>query len=57
LHLSASAVVFARLLARLLVRASYCERRSGRRSARLVEDERLLARIRELRAGNYFAYG
>ena len=29
----------------------------GRRSARAVEDERLLDRIRELHAANYYAYG
>jgi putative transposase len=38
------------------VSASY-QRRSGQRSARAVEDERLLARIRELHAANYYAYG
>jgi putative transposase len=37
--------------------SAYYERRSGRRSARQVEDERLLARIRELHAANYCAYG
>jgi putative transposase len=37
--------------------SAYYERASGRRSARAVEDERLLARIRELHAGNYYAYG
>jgi hypothetical protein len=31
--------------------------RTGARSARQVEDERLLERIRELHAANYFAYG
>jgi putative transposase len=36
--------------------SAYYQRRSGRRSARAVEDERLLARIRELHA-NYYAYG
>ena len=29
----------------------------GRRSARAVEDERLLGRIDELHAANYYAYG
>jgi putative transposase len=29
----------------------------GRRSARAIEDERLLGRIRELHAANYYAYG
>ena len=37
--------------------SAYYERASGRRSDRTVEDVRLLARIRELHAGNYYAYG
>ena len=37
--------------------SAYYERASGSRSARVVEDERLLGRIRELHAANYFAYG
>jgi putative transposase len=37
--------------------SAYYERRSGRRSPRAIEDERLLARIRELHAANYYAYG
>ncbi len=37
--------------------SAYYERRRGRRSARQVEDERLLERIRELHAANYDAYG
>ena len=37
--------------------SAYYQRRSGRRSARAVEDERLLAQIRELHAANYYAYG
>ena len=37
--------------------SAYYARRSGRRSARAVEDERLLERIRELHASNYYAYG
>ena len=37
--------------------SAYYQRRSGRRSARAVEDERLLARIHELHAANYYAYG
>jgi putative transposase len=37
--------------------SAYYERRSGRRSHRAVEDERLLERIRELHAANYHAYG
>ncbi len=36
--------------------SAYYQRRSGRRSPRAVEDE-LLARIRELHAANYYAYG
>jgi hypothetical protein len=30
---------------------------SGQRSERVIEDERLLGRIRELHAANYYAYG
>jgi putative transposase len=37
--------------------SAYYQRRSDRRSPRVVEDERLLARIRELHAANYYAYG
>jgi putative transposase len=37
--------------------SAYYQRASGRRSQRSVEDERLLARIRELHAANYYAYG
>ena len=37
--------------------SAYYERASGRRSARQVEDERLLARIRDVHAANYYAYG
>lgn len=37
--------------------SAYYERRNGRRSDRAVEDERLLGRIRELHAANYYAYG
>jgi hypothetical protein len=37
--------------------SAYYERASGRRSVRTVEDERLLERIRELHAANYYAYG
>jgi putative transposase len=37
--------------------SAHYQRRSGRRSARAVEDERLLARIGELHAANYYAYG
>ena len=42
----------------LEVSASACyERRTGRRSWRAIEDERLLARIREVHERNYCAYG
>jgi putative transposase len=37
--------------------SAYYQRRNGRRSDRAVEDERLLGRIRELHAANYYAYG
>jgi putative transposase len=37
--------------------SAYYQRRGGQRSARPVEDERLLVRIRELHASNYYAYG
>lgn len=37
--------------------SAYYQRASGHRSARRLEDERLLARIRELHAANYYAYG
>jgi putative transposase len=37
--------------------SAYYQRASGERSNRVVEDERLLARIRELHAANYYAYG
>jgi len=37
--------------------SAYYRRKTGRRSARRVEDERLLVRIGELHAANYFAYG
>jgi putative transposase len=37
--------------------SAYYRRRSGERSARAVEDERLLARIEELHEANYCAYG
>jgi putative transposase len=37
--------------------SAYYHRRHGRRSKRQVEDERLLERIRELHAANYYAYG
>jgi hypothetical protein len=37
--------------------SAYYQRASGRRSRRAIEDERLLSRIRELQAANYYAYG
>lgn len=37
--------------------SAYYERRTGRRSARRVEDERLLGEIRKVHADNYEAYG
>jgi putative transposase len=37
--------------------SAYYQRATGEQSARTVEDERLLGRIRELHAKNYFAYG
>ncbi|MGH2987921.1 MAG: IS3 family transposase [Solirubrobacterales bacterium] len=37
--------------------SAYYERRSGQRSARAIEDERLLALIETTHAKNYCAYG
>jgi putative transposase len=37
--------------------SAYYERATGRRSARAIEDERLLERIGEVHKRNYFAYG
>jgi transposase InsO family protein len=37
--------------------SAYYQRKTGHRSARVVEDERLLDRIREVHAANYHAYG
>ena len=37
--------------------SAYYQRANGHRSARAIEDERLLARIGELHAANYYAYG
>jgi len=37
--------------------SAYYHRATGARSARAVEDERLLSRIREVHAANYYAYG
>ena len=36
---------------------AYCQRKTGRRSKRALEDERLLGRIRGLRRADYYAYG
>ena len=37
--------------------SAYYQRATGERSARVVTDQRLLERIRELHAANYYAYG
>ena len=37
--------------------SAYYQRRSGERAPRAVEDERLLERIGEMHAANYYAYG
>ncbi len=37
--------------------SAYYQRATGQRSTRAIEDERLLERIRETHAANYFAYG
>jgi putative transposase len=37
--------------------SAYYQRATGARSTRAVDDERLLARIREIHAANYYAYG
>jgi putative transposase len=37
--------------------SAYYQRATGRRSARAIEDERLVERIREVHAANYYAYG
>jgi hypothetical protein len=37
--------------------SAYYDRRSGQRSARALEDERLLKRIGQLHEANYCAYG
>jgi putative transposase len=37
--------------------SAYYQRAGGERSERVIEDERLLERIRELHAANYYAYG
>ncbi|MEX2195214.1 MAG: IS3 family transposase [Thermoleophilaceae bacterium] len=37
--------------------SAYYQRKTGARSTRAIEDERLLAAIREVHESNYFAYG
>jgi putative transposase len=37
--------------------SAYYQRATGQRSARQIDDERLLALISELHAANYYAYG
>jgi putative transposase len=37
--------------------SAYYQRKTGQRSARAIDDERLLARIREIHKANYEAYG
>jgi putative transposase len=37
--------------------SAYYQRRTGRRSIRAIEDERLLGRIRAIHTANYYAYG
>jgi putative transposase len=37
--------------------SAYYQRATGRRSGRVIDDERLLERIREVHAANYYAYG
>ena len=37
--------------------SAYYQRAGGRRSARVIEDERLLAAIEQVQAANYYAYG
>jgi putative transposase len=37
--------------------SAYYQRATGQRSRRSVEDERLLERVREIHAANYYAYG
>ena len=37
--------------------SAYYQRGTGKRSARAVEDERLLGRVRDVHAANYHAYG
>jgi putative transposase len=37
--------------------SAYYQRRTGQRSPRAIEDERLLERIKEVHKANYWAYG
>jgi putative transposase len=37
--------------------SAYYQRASSQRSRRVIEDERLLQRIQEVHAANYYAYG
>jgi putative transposase len=37
--------------------SAYYQRATGQRSERVIEDERLLERICEVHAANYYAYG
>jgi len=37
--------------------SAYYQRRTGQRSRRTIEDERLLGRIREIHKANFYAYG
>jgi putative transposase len=37
--------------------SAYYQRATGQRSARQIEDERLLGLIKDLHAANYYAYG
>jgi putative transposase len=37
--------------------SAYYQRATGQRSQRVIEDERLLERVREVHAANYYAYG
>jgi putative transposase len=37
--------------------SAYYQRATGQRSRRVIEDERLLERVREVHAANYYAYG
>ncbi len=37
--------------------SAYYHRATGQRSERVIDDERLLGRVREIHAANYYAYG